>query len=181
MESTANNRSLREELDRLIDNYADSPEHLAEQVGLITSLAAKYGASISLVTEKKPGELEFNCYQYSFGLADVEVVTEIMRRYGYIFPNREFVQHLIATRLREIAAKDAKDGDHVLYAGSQIEHAGRIAQGSVESKWGKGHLWRHGLFEIPLRYGDTVRVFQHISQEDSIEAFLDYTRIKAAV
>jgi hypothetical protein len=27
----------------------------------------------------------------------------------------------------------------------------------------------------------TVRVFQHISQEDSIEAFLDYTRIKAAV
>jgi hypothetical protein len=43
---------LGEELDRLIDDYADSPEHLAEQVGLITSLTAKYGASISLVNEK---------------------------------------------------------------------------------------------------------------------------------
>src|SRR5258708_3652607 len=174
-------QEIREELDRLIDNYADSPEHLAEQVGLITNLPAKYGASISLVNEKKPGELQFNCYQYSFGLADVEVVTEVLRRNGYIFPNREFVQHLIATRLREIAAKDAKDGDHVLYAGSQIEHAGRIAQGSVESKWGNGHLWRHGLFEIPLRYGDTLRVFQHISQADSINAFLHYPSITPAL
>jgi len=181
VELTANNRSLREELDRVTEDYADSDERLAKQIGLIKSLAAKYRAPISLVREMKPGELQFNCYQHSFCLTDVESVSQIMRAYQYIFPGREFVQHLIATRLRQIAVSEAQDGDHVLYGGSQIEHAGTIVQDSVESKWGKGHLWRHGLYDLPLRYGDTVSLLRRISKEDSIQAFLEYAKSKGAV
>jgi hypothetical protein len=181
LESGANNRPLREELDEIVESYADSGERLAEEVGLITRLALKYDASISLVREMKPGELQFNCYQHSFCLVDVEAVTRIMVDYGYIFPSRQFVQYLIDTRLREIPLQDAQERDHVLYVGSQVEHAGKVAGGGIESKWGKGHLWRHGVFEVPLRYGDTAKFFRHISQEDSVQAFHEYARIQGAM
>jgi len=74
LEWGSNNRPLREELDRIIGDYADSDERLREQVALIMRLASKYDASISLVRETKPGEPCFTCYQHSFGLVGVESV-----------------------------------------------------------------------------------------------------------
>jgi len=177
----ANNRTLREELDKLIEDYADSDERLGEQVALIVRLASKYDASISLVRETKPGEPCFTCYQHSFGLIDVESVNRILDENWHISLGRDFIQHLVDKRLDEVSIEDAKDGDHVLYIDSRIEHAGIVAQGAVESKWGKAHLWRHGVFEVPRRYGDTVRFFRHISKEDSIQAFHGYASIRGAV
>lgn len=74
---------------------------------------------------------QFNCYQHSFGLVDIESVTQIMKEYGYVFPGRDFVQFLIDTRLREISIDDARDADHVVYAGSEIEHAGKVKEGAI--------------------------------------------------
>jgi hypothetical protein len=177
----ANNRPLREELDKIIEDYADSDERLGEQVGLIMRLASKYDASISLVRETKPGEPCFTCYQLSFGLLGVESVNRILGENWHITLGRDFVQHLVDKWLDEVSISDAKDGDHVLYIDLRIEHAGRVAQGAVESKWGKGHLWRHGVFEVPRRYGDTVKFFRHISKEQSIQAFHGYASIHGAV
>ena len=181
LEWGANNRPLREELDKIIEDYADSDDRLGEQIDLITRLASKYHASTSLVRETRPGGPLFSCYQHSFGLIDVESVTRIMDENWHITLGRQFVQYLVDTRLDEISIEDAKDGDHVLYIGSQIEHAGKVAQDAVESKWGKAHLWRHGVFEVPLRYGNTVRFFRQISQEESIQAFHQYARGHGAV
>jgi hypothetical protein len=177
----ANNRTLREELDKLIEDYADSDERLGEQVGLIMRLALKYGASISLVRETKPDEPWFTCYQHSFGLVGVESVNHILDENWHIPLGRDFIQHLVDKWLGEVSIEDARDGDHVLYIGSRIEHAGKVAQGAVESKWGKAHLWRHGAFEVPRRYGDTVRFFRHISKEESIQAFHEYANSRGAV
>jgi hypothetical protein len=176
----ANNRPLREELEKIIEDYADSDARLGEQVGLVMRLASKYDASISLVRETKPGEPWFTCYQHSFGLVGVVSVSRILDN-CHISLGRRFVQSLVDTRLDEISIESAKDGDHVLYIGSQIEHAGKVAQDAVESKWGKAHLWRHGVFEVPLRYGNTVRFFRQISQEESIQAFHEYASIHGAV
>jgi hypothetical protein len=176
----ANNRLLREELEKIIEDYADSAERLVEQVGLIMSLGMKYDASISLVRETKPGPF-FTCYQHSFSLADVESVTRIMDDNWQVRLGREFIQYLVDTRLEEVSIGNAKEGDHVLYLSSQIEHAGKVDQGAVESKWGRAHLWHHGVFEVPLRYGDTVKFFHHIPQEDSVQAFHEYARIHGAI
>ena len=162
-----NNRPVREELDKIIEDYADSDEHLHEQITLITHLARKYNASISLVREMKPGEANFTCYQHSF----------FMNENWHVTLGREFIQYLVETRLEEISIGDAKDDDHVLYISWHIEHAGKMAQGAIESKWGKAHLWRHGAFELPRRYGDSVKFFRHISKEDATQAFREYASL----
>jgi hypothetical protein len=174
----ANNRPLRVELDKITEDYADSDDRLSEQIDLVTRLALKYNASISLVRETKPGEPPFSCYQHSFSLVGVESIKRIMDENWHITLGRQFIQYLVDTRLDEIFIEHAKDGDHVLYIGAQIEHAGRVAQDGVESKWGRAHLWRHGVFEVPLRYGDTVSFFRHISQDVAIQAFHEYAAIR---
>jgi hypothetical protein len=177
----ANNPLLREELDKIIEDYADSDEHLREQVALIMRLASKYGASISLVRETRPGEPCFTCYQHSFGLVGAESVNRILDENWHISLGRDFIQHLVDKWLEEVPIEDAKDEDHLLYIGSRIEHAGKVVQGAVESKWGKAHLWRHGVFEAPRRYGDTVRFFRHISKEECIQAFHEYASLHGVV
>ena len=162
----SNDQPLREELDKITDDYADSDKHLHDQIALIANLARKYDASISLVHEIKPCEPNFTCYQHSF----------FMNENWHVILGREFIQYLVETRLEEIPIADARDDDHILYISWRIEHAGKVAQGAVESKWGRAHLWRHGVFELPRRYGDSVRFFRHISKEEAIQAFHEYTK-----
>jgi hypothetical protein len=69
----------------------------------------------------------------------------------------------------------------VYAAGSRIEHAGRVNKKAIESKWGLGHTWRHGLYEVPWRYGNVVRFFSHLSQEESVRAFLHYAARRGVV
>jgi len=84
------------------------------------------------------------------------------------------VQSLIELLLQEVGPEQAEEGDHVLYFGQQLEHAGKVCAGMVESKWGKGHLWQHGVYEVPQRYGDIVRFFRQVSREDAIAAFREF-------
>jgi hypothetical protein len=167
-------RGLREQLEEITDRYGD--DRVAEQIPRIAELNGRFPHSISLLQAAipdKPETFQFNCHQYSFGLARAENVTRIMKEYWHVCPGREFVQFLL-TRLEEIRADNARDGDHVIYAGSEIEHAG-IARGErIESKWGLGHLWRHGVYEVPLRYGNHVRYFLRLTSEACVGAFLEY-------
>jgi hypothetical protein len=146
-------RELRKLLEEITDRYAD--DRVAEQIPRIAELNARFPHSISLLQAAIPGKPEtfqFNCYQHSFGLARAESVTRIMKEYSHVFPAREFVHFLLDTRLEEIPIDKARGGDHVIYAGAEIEHAGIVRGERIESKWGLGHLWRHGVYEVPLRY-----------------------------
>ena len=37
------------------------------------------------------------------------------------------------------------------------KHFGRIEGGRIVSKWGKWHVWKHNLYEVPLSYGSEVK------------------------
>lgn len=178
-----NNRLLREELQRITDSYIN--DRVGEQIEQVANLSLKYPHSISVVQKAIPDKQEtfrFNCYQHSFGLINVESVIRIMKDHGSVYPGREFVQFLIDTRLQEVSIEQAQDGDHVVYAaGSQIQHAGKVTEEAIESKWGLMHIWRHGVYEVPLRYGSTVRFFGHISQDMAVQGFLDYARKRGVI
>jgi hypothetical protein len=171
-------RGLREQLEEITDCYAD--DRVAEQIPQIAELNARFPHSISLLQSAIPETFQFNCYQHSFGLARAESVTRIMKEYWHVFSGREFVRFLLNTRLEEIRADNAREGDHVIYEGSEIEHAGIVRGERIESKWDLGHLWRHGVYEVPLRYGDHVRYFQRLTSETCVGAFLEYAAERGA-
>ena len=69
-------------------------------------------------------------------------------------------------------------GSLVVYLESgRVRHIGRLrAVDLVESKWGVGHLYRHGLFEVPASYGTEVRHFAPISRDQTIDEYVEYAR-----
>lgn len=162
-----NNRVLRERLNE-ITRDADEGE-LKEQIEQVRLLSLQHPHSITLVEENIPGSPIFTCYGYSFDLVGV-YVDSVIRRY----PGRDFAQALAASFLQEVSSEAVQEGDHVLYFGQQLEHAGKVQGGGIESKWGQGHLWHHGVYEVAQRYGDTIRFFRKISREDAIAAFREF-------
>jgi hypothetical protein len=57
-------------------------------------------------------------------------------------------------------------------------HAGKFSNYKVISKWGDGvtQIWKHGLWEVPSDYGDTVRVFRPLSEEQAVEAYIEWAK-----
>lgn len=174
------NQDLRKALDHIIGTYVS--DSVGEQIRQIRNLARRYPHSISVVQEaipNRPETFQFNCYQHSFELVNVEPVNRLMRTDRSLFPGREYVQFLIDNVLREITLSQAQDDDHVVYSSDlHIEHAGKIRAGAVESKWGLMHLFRNGVYEVPSRYGNNVRFFRHLPQHDVRQAFLDFANAK---
>jgi len=159
-----NNHILRNQLAE-ITKPADAAE-LKAQVQQMVNLALTHPHTVTLHEENIPGSPRFNCYQYSFGIADVRFREGILE----FFPGSAFAQFLVEHHLEEIGLGDVKDGDHILYSDVQIGHAGRVQSGTIESKWGTGHIWRHGVYEVPDNYGDTVHFYRHFSRESVLQA-----------
>lgn len=110
-----------------------------------------------------------------------EYVVIAERGFNVVFAGRDFANWLVDLRLlTEIDAADAQKGDLVFYfSHGQFKHAGIIFNDNrVISKWGTGHLFEHGLFEIPDSYGTEARFFKSLSYEAAIEAFGDFAREK---
>ena len=60
----------------------------------------------------------------------------------------------------------------VYYKGQQKVHVGRyIAPNLVESKWGLGPLFRHGLWDVPKSYGEALKYFKPPEQA-KVDAFI---------
>ena len=159
-----NNHVIRKQLAEIIKPAYTAAE-LKAQIRQMTDLAITHPHNVSLIGENVPGTRPFNCYQYSFNIADVSVRDGI----SDIFPGRDFAQFLVENHLQEIGSEDAEDGDHIFYSSLQIQHAGRVQVGAIESKWGTGHVWRHGVYEVPDNYGDTVRFYRHFPRESVLQ------------
>ena len=111
-----------------------------------------------------------------------EYVAIAERGFNVVFAGRSFAHWLIDRRLiNEVAAVDANEGDLVFYFNEerQFQHAGVIAGNHrVISKWGTGHLFEHGLFEVPESYGTIVRFFQHLASDEAYDHFVTFAKEK---
>jgi hypothetical protein len=61
-------------------------------------------------------------------------------------------------------------------AGGSRQHAGRIHRDRVVSKWGRGQLWDHRLYEIPAHYGSDLQFFDEVPREIARGEFRDFAR-----
>ena len=97
---------------------------------------------------------------------------DIIEQYRFLLVNFSYSSYLIERHLTEIEQNEIQDGDYIIYFDNgKPQHAGRIRNNKVVSKWGMYHLWEHGIWEIPIEYGDTVRFFTQIPLEECVSAF----------
>lgn len=82
----------------------------------------------------------------------------------------------------EVTPADAREGDLVFYFGDdeQFKHAGLSrTNGRLMSKWGIGHLYEHGVFEVPESYGTKVRFFRKLSYDLAFGHFMRFAQENA--
>ena len=104
---------------------------------------------------------------------------------GKIYAAGAFAHWLLDTGvLTEIPQTDAREGDLVFYFGGEgrFKHAGLYrGRGQVVSKWGIGHLYQHGLFEVPESYGNNVRFFRNLSYDEGFGHFIRFAEERGKV
>jgi hypothetical protein len=56
-----------------------------------------------------------------------------------------------------------------------FKHAGLILSGDrLLSKWGTGHLFEHGVLEVPESYGTRLLLVKSVSYEEGYKHFMDF-------
>lgn len=58
-------------------------------------------------------------------------------------------------------------------------HAGlALDEQRVISKWGRGHLYEHELWEVPESYGICIRFFKQLPYEEALVYFVQFAKEK---
>jgi hypothetical protein len=177
MRGTTVDPELRRRLQEITNTYIGDRAH--EQIALIEQLSAEHAHSISLVQEAisgKPETVDFTCFEYVFGLVDLpDRVRRIVVRFPHVFLGSNFASWLGNNVLEPTELRVVHRGDLVLYhENEEVKHAARLCEDLVVSKWGRGHLWRHGLLEVPESFGRDLRYFRSISGSEASDAFVTY-------
>lgn len=154
---------------------------------LIEELRKECAHSISLVeTEDNGLPKEFMCFEYALGLVRSEEYLGI-REHEYstrirpIGANDEFMAFMLDNAyLEQVASDEALTGYLVIYfKDSKPKHAGiLVVEGRIRSKWGKGHLFEHQLFEAPAIYGTEVRYYRPPDLQICEDFFIEYAESK---
>ena len=95
------------------------------------------------------------------------------------FAGPEFAHWLIGGgHLKELSAGSANRGDLILYLDNgQFKHAAIfLSDGRANSKWGVGHLFEHGILEVPSSYASEVRFFGRLPYDVAHGCFVDFAR-----
>ena len=173
MLNTQGNQQLRNTLQQIIDNNREGKVSI--QITLIESLSTILPHTIRLEEEAKLNNdksWQYNCFTYAFRLWESPEFVDINEHFSFLLPNSSFVSYLIAGHLTQTVQDDVKDDDYIIYfLNDEPQHAGRIRKDKIVSKWGMYHLWEHGIWEIPIQYGDRVCFFEQISIEECVSAF----------
>ena len=144
--------------------------------GLVAGLAVETPHSIQLAPHPPCRPIAaYTCFEFALGLAGSREVQLISEYLPSTFCNGEFAQYLTDSVLAPVASPST--GDLVLYRDQQqIKHAGLVAANRVISKWGDGHLWLHGLLEVPAQYGDVTSFHEAPLPTEILARFIEFAR-----
>jgi hypothetical protein len=165
---------VREELHRVTTDRRIGSNNLPSQVESVLNVARRHGLGIRL-QELADLHVEFNCFRHALGLRDLPewVYNACQCATPQTGVKSDFIRTLIGGVLVERRPDSICEGDLVLYFDQEeVRHAGLVhTDHQVVSKWGSGHLWLHGLFEVPSAYGSEVRFYTPLDKEDALELF----------
>jgi hypothetical protein len=179
--------SFRYKLSSAINNIRSwndkkrSDIELFDQVTTVMQLSRSLGLSISLARlaqRRDPSSHDYNCFMWAFGLWDKKGLTDRVPDRHHVYPRSDFAVYLVDHYLEEIYEKETRMGDIVIYFkdGDPV-HAGIWDSGLVISKWGLySHLWKHGVCELPIEYGEEIRFYRSLSEETTQDALEKWYR-----
>ncbi|MEK9946006.1 MAG: hypothetical protein VW999_08480 [Alphaproteobacteria bacterium] len=162
---SAANADLRSALDGITNDRVLLKDHVPR----IAALQGRYPHTIvAQPVDHTPG---FNCFAFAFGLWDQPGYVRIAAAEHRAGESRFFASTAFAGALSRdgalipVGRRDLTPGDVVLYGtvDKPIHAAQVLDPARVRSKWGRGHLYDHGLWEVPGRYGHTVRFYRAAS------------------
>jgi hypothetical protein len=171
------NNTLRERLEEVFE-----AQGWAEYLALLARVTRDFPNEIVILDSPHPIQ-RYTCVVHVLEFTEKpEFVAIASRGFNFVIAGPAFLHWLLEQGLlAEVAEADACEGDLVLYfdQGGRIKHAGLDRRnGRVESKWGKGGLFQHGVFEVPTSYGTTVKLFRRIPWEEALEYFRRYAKEK---
>lgn len=168
---------LRELLQKVTDE-ADVTTHAPR----IEEARAELGHSIAVLTTEGDNR-SFNCVMYALGI-EVDREYFVMATYcpGDVHASTDFL-HFLYDEGDLVERQEGAPGSLVVYSHEgRFRHIGRVVEdGRVQSKWGIGHLYEHGLLEVPESYGIEVRYFEPVERDTVLDAFYAYAQQKGVV
>ncbi len=125
--------------------------------------------SIKIVKLPPRREMNYNCFMYTFGMANS---SDFLGSKGRLV-NSKAVKGLIENKVLE-PCDEPRMGDIVIYFDKEKEdipvHAGIFdGEDYVISKWSCGPIFRHKTFDLPEQYGDKVKYYRQVSLERVIQ------------
>ena len=115
----------------------------------------------------------YNCFEYALGLTDSRDYIEVKKQ--NVFANSEFINFLLENGLIE---KNGNDGVIIYFGEGAPKHAGLFQSSKINSKWGTSLVFNHGVFEVPLSYGEECAVYKSVDKETMLEYFYNYAETK---
>jgi hypothetical protein len=136
--------------------------------------------SIAILESVHPIET-YSCAVFALGFVKDEYYESIACGQNEAYASPEFISFLIAKGyIKLIKDKTLYDKSLIVYKDKErVRHVGiNVSKGRVRSKWGLGYLYEHGVFEIPLQYGNDVEFYKNIDKELALDYFIEFARIK---
>jgi hypothetical protein len=141
----------------------------------IEALRLEFPLTIRLISFADP-TLPQNCFEWALDLC--HELAHWVAEWGLpdLFVGSKFVQELIPY-LTPVPKSDVTEGDLVVYVEEEMPiHAGLIKESKVISKWGRGHIYLHGLLEVPSSYGNQIHFFRKPPASVVTTRFVQYVR-----
>lgn len=161
--------NLRQKLEKLTQNY-----DLERQIIIIKDLKKEFNHSITLqLKNDSNNDKKYNCFMFALDVSQSEEIKSILQSNENMVFGTKFIQRLVSS---EILLLNQSGTIIVYFEDNKPVHAGKFSHANkkVISKWGKGHLWKHEIFEIPFTYGKLFKLFSSIPPQLVIKEFQEF-------
>jgi hypothetical protein len=177
MNRPSQNGALRRRLEE-----ATEAEDESQYLALLKAATRECQNTIALLDSPYPIE-RYTCFVHVFEFTEKPEYAAIASRgFNVVFAGPTFAHWLLDKQLlTEVLEAEAREGDLVFYFNDEerVKHAGlNLGSHRVESKWGKGNLFQHDLFEVPESYGVKARFFRKVPYEKAFEYFTRFAKEK---
>jgi len=160
-------------LPALLDEMTRDLTQIESHPDRLKAIARQFPHSIRVLTAPFDEPLgEFNCVMYALGLtARLESVCSM---FGRFYADTSFLRYLIDRSILQPCHESA--GALVLWSsGDSIKHVGvMVESGRARSKWGIGHVYEHGLSEVPLSYGESLSYYGALEPDVALSNLVNY-------